>query len=1048
MRTKWLFRLFSVLVCVTVSSWSTSAQDNPTEISGKVTDQNGEPLPGVVIIVKGTDSAAVSGDSGRYSIGTASGEDTLVFSMLGYESQEIRVGRQAVINVALKQSFLVVDELVITGYGSGTRRESVTGAIASIGSTKLEKSSATHVSSALAGKIAGVNFRQTDGQPGASTMISIRNMGTPLFVIDGVQSTQGSFDNLDFNDIANISVLKDASAAIYGVQAANGVVVVTTKSGRTNTDSSVNLSAYYGSQSWFRYPRPADVSTYVAGHIQSSTVTGIPGQFTMDDLNGYRSGTLKGFDWYDYVVRKSAPQAYVGANVSGGSDKINYYISLGGLDQTSVIRNYGGFRRYNAQLNLDAQVNKRLKIGARINGRIESIEHPAVPGDDVWAAIFAIWRNPPTNRPFANDNPKYPTLTSNTPSTNFAILNYDRSGYYENTYRVAQLNLNVEYKITDDLKIKAMGGYYLGQQWYENQEYTYDLYGYDEATDTYPVIYSLTNPFRQRIVGYQQQVMGQAQLMYDKVIKRHTVSAVLAAESYDEKNPGLDTWSRPQSNYINTIDYASLERYVDNKNTVKRRAGFVFRANYNYDDRYYVEFSGRYDGSWLFREGSRWVFLPSVSAGWRPSEENFWKDAGISRWFSSLKIRASFGQLGYDQLSWWNDDLQAWVSLQPYAYLSGYEYGKGGAVIDGGFTTGAQSKGIPTTSLSWVKVKMVDAGLDFGFFNNRLSGAVDYFYNLHDGMAGFRYDQLIPSEAGFSLPPENLNSEVYTGFDGDIAWADRAGDFRYSAGFNFTYSRHLTNHQYKPRYGNSLDEYSSSQWERYADITWGYKSDGQFRSWEEIRNYPVDIDGKGNSTLRPGDIKYIDFNRDGVINDKDRRPIGYREGKEPNLNFGLNINLSWKGIDMSCDFTGGAFGTYHVDFEMCKPFWDGGNSAAFVLENQWRLSDITDPNSELIPGAFPMAILSNAGHSNYWISDFWYKNVTYLKLRNFELGYTFPEKWMSRAKIKTLRLYFFGQNLFSIDNMGLFDIDPEIANSTGIVYPTNRVMGAGIKLSF
>ena len=343
---------------------------------------------------------------------------------------------------------------------------------------------------------------------------------------------------------------------------------------------------------------------------------------------------------------------------------------------------------------------------------------------------------------------------------------------------------------------------------------------------------------------------------------------------------------------------------------------------------------------------------------------------------------------------------------------------------------------------------MYDVGIDFGFLANRLSGSLDYFYNLRKGLVDRRYDQLIPSEVGFTLPPENLASEVYTGFDGNIAWADRVRDFRYSVGVNFTYSRHLTYHQYNPQFKNSWDEYVNSGWERYSNITWGYKSDGQFCSWEEIGNYPVDIDGKNNSTLRPGDIRYKDLNGDGLINDMDKRPIGYAEGMLPNLNFGLSLSLEWNGIDMSCDFTGGAFGTYHVDYEMSKPFWDGGNTAAFVLENQWRLSDIADPQSPLIPGEFPTALVGNSNHSNYWVSDFWYKNITYIKLRNFELGYTLPQRWMSKAGINKLRLYLFGQNLFSIDNMGAYDIDPEIANSTGIVYPTTRVIGTGINLSF
>lgn len=1055
MKRRGQFYLFILLLMLfptylIVASDTTDDRKVTWDVEGRISDSNGSPIVGAMVILKGTSQGVTSDIDGNFAIKVSSDRDVLVFSFLGYSSVELSVGTQTWFSVTLQEESLAVEQVIVTGYGNGIKKESITGSIANINAGKLSQSVGANVSTALAGKVAGVNFRMMDGQPGATTSISIRNMGSALFVIDGVQSTQGSFNNLDFNDIESISVLKDASAAIYGVQAANGVIVVTTKSGQ-KTGHSVNINAYYGAQSWFRYPRPADTQTYIEGHIQSATITGSPGEFTMGDLNDYRNGTLRGFDWYDYVVRSSAPQAYISANASGGTDKINYYISLGGLDQKSVINNYGGFQRYNVQFNLDTRINKRLKLGVRFNGRYEKTEHPAVPGDDVWAAIFAIWRNPPTNRPFANDNPDYPTMTSNTASTNFAILNYDRSGYLKDTYRVCQLSANIEYEIIEGLKLKGLTSYYLGNRWYDCQEYTYDLYGYDAVTDTYPVIYSLTNPFRQRIVGLQQQIMGQAQLTYDKVIGRHTLSSVIASEIYHEINPGLDTWSRPQSNYINTIDFASLEKYTDNKNTELARAGFVARVNYNYADQYYIEFAGRYDGSWKFRRGNRWAFLPSVSIGWRPSEEHFWKEGSISHWFNSLKIRASFGQLGYDNLSWYDTDENGnriLRTLAPFDYLSGYDYGVGGAVLDGKYQTGVQSKGIPTTTISWITVNMYDVGIDFGFLANRLSGSLDYFYNLRKGLVDRRYDQLIPSEVGFTLPPENLASEVYTGFDGNIAWADRVRDFRYSVGVNFTYSRHLTYHQYNPQFKNSWDEYVNSGWERYSNITWGYKSDGQFCSWEEIGNYPVDIDGKNNSTLRPGDIRYKDLNGDGLINDMDKRPIGYAEGMLPNLNFGLSLSLEWNGIDMSCDFTGGAFGTYHVDYEMSKPFWDGGNTAAFVLENQWRLSDIADPQSPLIPGEFPTALVGNSNHSNYWVSDFWYKNITYIKLRNFELGYTLPQRWMSKAGINKLRLYLFGQNLFSIDNMGAYDIDPEIANSTGIVYPTTRVIGTGINLSF
>lgn len=1024
----------------------TAQQDNRSyTVTGTVVDTEGNPVIGAGITIQGTIEGTITDENGKFSLVVSENRNWLDVTALGYGTVSLKANKSN-INIVLEEDTLALEQVVVTGYGNGIKKESVTSSIATIDSKNLVRSAASHVSTALAGKISGVNFRQMDGQPGAATSISIRNMGTALFVIDGVQSTQGSFNNLDFNDIESISVLKDASAAIYGVQAANGVIVVTTKSGKRKEGHQVNVNLYGAGQSWFRYPRPASTEQFIAGHIQSATITGTQGDYTIDDLTAYRNGTKQGFDWYDYVIKKSSPQRYVSASASGGTDKINYYASLGYLNQESIIRNYGGFERYNVQFNLDAQVNKKLKIGMRFNGRVEDNNHPAVPGDDVWAAIFAIWRNPPTNRPFANDNPEYPAVTSNTASTNFAILNYDRSGYWQDTYRVGQVIGNIEYDIIDGLKLKGTASYYYGSRWYECQEYTYNLYSYDTATDSYNVEYSLTNPFRQRIVSFQEQIMGQAQLSYDKKFGKHTISALAAAEAYHEINPGLDTWSRPASNYINTISYSSLERYVDNKNDEAARAGFVGRVNYNYGDRYYVELSGRYDGSYKFMTGHRWAFLPSTSVGWRPSEENFWKYSSLSDWFNSFKVRASFGQLGYDVVSWYENG--SLVTLGPFDYLQGYEYGVGGAVLDGKYVTGAQTNGIPTTTVSWIKVNKFDAGIDFGFLNSKLTGSLDWFYNQRNGLVDKRYDQLIPSEVGFSLPPENLASDVYTGIDGNILWNDKAGDFVYSIGANFTYSRHLNHHQYNPQYENSWDEYRNSAWERYSNITWGYISDGQFQSYDEIYTHPIDIDGKGNSTLRPGDIKYKDMNDDGVINEMDKRPIGYAEGQLPTLNFGLNLNLQWKGFDLCADFTGGAFGTFHVDYEICKPFWDGGNTAAYILENSWKLSDITDANSELIPGQFPMPIVGNSDHSNYWVSDFWYKNVTYVKLRNCELGYSLPKKVTDKLRIEKCRVYLFGQNLFSIDNVGMFEVDPEIANSSGIVYPTTRLWGAGLKLTF
>lgn len=1030
--------LMASLIILCHAFYGYSQSHGSRQIDGQVMDASGIPIPGAGVVVQGTRIGTVSDLDGLFSLDVPYTAKTLEVSALGYLNKVVPIGAGNSLTVVLEDEILSIDQVVVTGYGNGIKKESLTSSISTINSTRLSKSASVSSSSALAGKIAGVNFRQYNGEPGMGTSINIRNMGAALFVIDGVQSTEGSFNNIDFNDIESITVLKDASAAIYGVQASNGVIVVTTKSGKSNQGNHINISASTGMQSWFRYPRPASAADYVEGLIQSATVTGNQAPYTMEQLNGYRNGTIKGFDWYDYVIRDYAPQTYISASAEGGTDKINYYVSLGGLDQESIINGYGSFKRYNVQLNLDSQITEKLKVGMRFNGRIESYKHPAVPGEDVWAAIFAIWRNPPVNRPFANDNPDYPAVTSNTASTNFAILNYDRSGYLEDTYRVGQINGYLEYSILDGLKLKALGSYYYGGRWYECQEYTYDLYSYDEVNDTYPVEYSLTNPFRQRIVSFQEKKMGQLQLTWDKAFGKHSISALGAAEVYHEIAPGLDTWSRPASKYVNTIDFASLEKYTDVMNDELTRTGFAGRINYNYAERYYLELSGRYDGSYKFQRGHRWVFLPSASLGWRISEESFWKRSSIKNWFNSFKLRGSYGILA-------SDDIEG---LGPFDYYTGYDYGQGGAVLDGKYFSGAVTKGIPTTSITWVKTNMLDIGADMRFLNDRLSVTVDYFRNKRTGLLGQRYDQLIPTEVGFTLPYENLGSEIYTGVDGDIAWKDRAGEFLYSVGANFTFARKYNWEQYKPRYENSVNEFEVAMWHRYAGISWGYVSDGQFQDWAEIQTCPVNIDGKGNTTLIPGDIKYKDLNNDGVINHYDTRPIGYSQGSLPLLNYGLNLDLQWKGFDLSADFTGGCFGTYRVDYEICRPFWDGGNTADYILKNSWKLVDIEDESKGFVKGAFPMAIEGRGEHSNYWASDFWYTNIAYIKLRNLEFGYTLPQSISQKVAISKARFYLFAQNLFSIDNLGLFEVDPEIAETNSIVYPTTRILGVGTKITF
>lgn len=1017
-------------------------QDTP--ITGIVVDKYNEPLVGVSITIKGTTQGTITDADGKFKITTSKGT-TLSFSYVGFTTMDVRVQNDAELKVVLEDSAHELEGVVVVGFGT-QKKESITGAISAISGDDLMTTNASTTSTALAGKIAGINSRQPDGRPGSGTNIRIRGMGTPLYVIDGVQKDEGQFNNIDPNDIASISILKDASAAIYGVRAANGVIVVTTKGGKRDTKNTVNINASYGWQKMFRFPEPADTKTYVRAKYQSDIMKkaadpGFNTKYTPEDLAKWEQGTEKnyrGWNWHDYIL-KSAPMYYVGGNVSGGSDKINYYLSLSHLNQDAIIVNYGGFKRTNMQMNIDGNVSKNLKIGGSMNGRIETRKNPGVPGgDDYWQALFAIYRNLPTARPFANDNPDYPAKTSSNNATNFGMLNYERAGKLQETWRVIQLNLSAEYQIIDQLKLNVLGGYYLADKMQDNHEFTYKLYEYDEIKDEYNVVDSMDNPYMERTYEKKEETSGQFTLHYNQKFDVHNISATFGGEAMRRKNPYLWFQDRPAANVINQVNLTTMVNLNHQLDRPESRAGFIGRINYDYDSKYLLELIGRYDGTWKFPKNDRWGFFPSASAGWRISEEKFWE--GFKDKVSDLKIKMSYGVVGLDDTDR--------IGYNAFDYLDGYNYNQGGTVLDGKWVIGTQPRNLPVRTLSWLEKKMFNVGFDFGFFNNKLTGDFNYFFNKLEGLPAARYDVLIPSETGFNLPNENLNSEVNKGFDGSLTWQDNISDFTYSLSGNFTFSRLYDWHQYKPRFGNSWNEYRRSIDERVAHINWGKQVVGQFQSWDEIANYPVNVDGKGNSTLRPGDFIYKDVNNDGVINDMDDRPIGYREGEVPYLNYNFVFNFAYKGFDLGLTFGGSSFASFFMDWELRNPLHDGGNNPQFLLSDQWRLSDVNDAYSPLISGKYPTAIEGNASHSNYWKNDFWLKNVNYLKLRNLEVGYTLPKQVTEKVHISKARFFTSMQNLFTIDNLGKIDIDPEITSGSGVQYPTNRVISIGCNLTF
>lgn len=1040
MKSRQLLRLPVVLLFLLACSFQLMAQSNV--VTGKVTDGSGEPLIGVNVVIKENPTVGTITDmDGAFTLDAGNGE-VLVFSYIGYAPQEVSIAGKKTVNVQLKEDSEALEEVIVVGYGT-QKKGSLTGAISSVKSEELIRTTTPTVAGALVGKTPGISARQADGRPGASAAIQIRNMGTPLYVIDGIQCEEGQFNNIDVNDIESITILKDASAAIYGLRASNGVVLVTTKSGKRGEKNQISASAYYGIQNFMRYPKVANAAQFYEGRMQADLNTYGYTARTMEELNLYRQGQgeYSSFDWQKFITNKNAPIWYGNISATGGSEKINYHFGVSHIDQEAMINGFN-FARTNLQSNIEANITKSLKIGARLNGRVEERHNVGVPGlDDYWQPYYAMFQNWPTEHAYANDNPDYVNDTRNN-ATGAAIFDKDITGYTDDIWKSATANVYAEWQAPiEGLKARVAYNYWIARNDQEQFEYTYKVYSYDKETDTYNERWGNQNPWRRRIKEERVEQTFQAQLNYDHTFNQmHHVSGVLGVETFERKVDWLQYNTLPTNNYIALTNGIADMQSMETTMTTARRAGMIFRAAYDYKSTYFAEFSGRYDGSYLFQEGSRWGFFPSVSAGWRLSEESFMSGVKETTKLSNLKIRASWGQMGDDKLD--DEDI-----VSPYSFLDGYTYGSGNAVLNGNTVTGVVYRGIPITTLSWIKSTLINIGLDYGFFDDRLSGTFEIFQRKRTGLPALRYDVLIPTEVGFSLAEENLNSDYHKGLELGINWRDTYRELTYSVGGNFTLARKKTGDSYKPRFGSSWDEYRNSTENRWIS-TWGYEVIGRFQDYEQIQNYPVDNDGQGNTTMLPGDLIYKDQNGDGVINSLDERPIGYQPEELPYISFGLNTSFEWKGIDLKADFAGAAGQSYHMCWEVAYPFQGDGNSTAYLLTDAWHRADPTDANSEWIAGKFPATRYAgaNVSFSNY--SDFWLHNTYYIKLRTLELGYTLPKSISSKFFVDRLRIYANAYNLFSIDNLSSYQLDPEIQSNSALVTPNLRTFTFGFNLNF
>ncbi len=1019
------------------------------ELRGTVTDENGNPLEGASVKVKGQNIGITTQPDGSFSI-VVDPQSVLEISMIGYQSVEVAVGGRKHINgIVLKRRETGLEEVVVVGYGTQKRLE-ITGAISSMSQEKIGiiKTAGGTTGDLLGGQISGLSFRSS-GKPGSFANLNIRNMGTPLYVVDGFIADAGQFNELSPNDIESISVLKGPEASIYGSQAANGVIVVKTKDGKFNSPTRVALDLYYGWQNLTTFPRSSVDAADWLRYAAEAQINGVGStSISPEDIEKWKfpeknefPSEFESFDWINFYLKKNNPLSSGHISVSGGDRKTKYYFSLSNTYDGGVIPEYT-YRRTNGQMNIISKV-KKFTFGLSTNFRIDDRTSPGASGvGDDWFSLVSIINTVPTVRPYANNNPDF--------INNIGIYNvwnggawFDKYvGRWKDNWWVAMITPSIKYDLPiKGLSIDGLYSYYYANNYTYGHRKSYDLYTYDPNTGDYNITGRSGADQQIRARSLTLRIRQRLELTYKKTIDRHDLTGLIGYERSSEDLKNQTIYNQPLVRNLDLVQVNSiLSNGYNDSYSQEARVSYYGRVTYNYAQKYFLEFSGRADASFKFPPGHRWGYFPGASAGWRLTQEPFMKSIiGNGNSLSDLKLRIAYGLLGDDR------------SVPGFAYLPGYNYAVNDYILDGKLIKTSANAGVPVTNITWLKAKSFDVGLDFEFWNGKFSGTFDYFRRVRTGLLSGAYPVVIPSLIGYSLPLLNQDSDVKVGGDMTLNYNGKIGrnfDFRISGNFALTRQKYL---QVKNvTFGGSWDEYRNSLENRWAGIYWGYQVEGRFKSIEEINHYPVNIDGKNNITLLPGDFIYKDVNGDGVINQYDMRPINGSSGDDntPMYYGGFQFNFGWKGISLAANFSyagGNWFGRYDG---MVVPFWNNGNIFDSFLD-RWHREDYRDPNSEWIPGKYPALRYNDRSISSYMgNSDFWTISMKYLRFRTLELSYNLPPKIISRIKgLDECRFYINGYNLFTLENNPGY-MDVSIVAYNGIGYPARKSVSLGLKVVF
>jgi len=1004
------------------------------KVTGKVTDQTGQPIPGAAIIIKGTTIGITSDNDGNFALSLPSDAKILVFSFVGMLSQEIAIGNKTTINVEMQDATIGIEEVVAVGYGT-QKKVNLTGAVSTVKyGQALENRPITDASQALSGKISGVYVSQNSGSPGSDgATIRVRGYGTlnntnPLVLIDGIE---GRLSEMNPNDIGSITVLKDAaSAAIYGSRAANGVVLVETKKG-TGEKITLNYNGYVGMQQLGRrYNIISNSAEYMSLWNDAFTNTGSDPLFPQDVITAFKNGAdpykYPNTNYFDEVFRNSISTQH-NLSATMGSKKSSTYMSMGYLKNNGIVKNTDS-ERFSLTLNNETKVNSWLKVGGRANMmRKISTE----PFDGIGRVIYMMANGHPFSTPYLQDGKTFggtqalylsgskigqPIVDTRNP---FPDL-YNGKSEYTNTYMKGNA-----YATIDFMKGLSLTAQYSGQYNNNNQDrynqlnYCYtDLEGSNQSKALdYPSTLYLSRGISDE---YYSTIF--ANLNFNRTYaEKHEVTGLLGAQKEDLtiRSTNAQRTDPPKDN-LHQISSGTSNPTNDGNKYRWRMLSYFGRVNYAFNGKYLAEVNLRADASSRFAKGNRWGYFPSFSTGWRLGEESFIKNLGI---FDNLKLRASWGKLGNQSIGGSsNNDYFPYLTVISQSYGTSYNF-------NNKLAPGAAVAGLVDPSITWETTATTDIGIDLGFLENRLSIETDYFQRkTTDIIVRMPISSIM---GGLTAPFENKGEMKNTGFELNVNWQDKipATDFTYSIGANFTY---VTNKVTKFEAASPDQLYLIREGYSYKTL-YGYISEGVYQTDTEAKQHM-----KANSyTPAAGDLKYKDVNGDGKLDFQDKQEIG---NTIPKFTYGINGNVTWKNFDMNFLFTGIAGVNGYFQNAWTEPLGISGGTITERWRNAWT---VDKPSSEL-----PRILVNDTW--NRYQSSFWSCNMSWFKLKNIQLGYTIPTRLANKIALQKLYVYVSGTDLFTLVSSKYEGFDPErdtFSDGYG-QYPTPRVYTIGLNVTF